>query len=66
MQWTDIEDIAECLEELYPAQDLLAIRFTDLRAWVLALPGFVGDPGRCNEKVLEAIQASWIELREEA
>jgi FeS assembly protein IscX len=37
------------------------IRFTDLHAWVCALEDFDDDPGRSNEKVLEAIQMAWID-----
>jgi FeS assembly protein IscX len=29
----------------------------------MALPGFVDDPNKSNEKILEAIQAAWIEER---
>jgi FeS assembly protein IscX len=28
---------------------------------VCALPGFVGDPGSSNEKLLEAIQMAWLD-----
>jgi FeS assembly protein IscX len=63
MHWTDVEEIAEALEEQHPAQDLYAIRFTDLREWVMKIDGFAGDPTRCNEKILEAIQAAWFALR---
>jgi len=37
------------------------VRFTDLYNWVRALPGFDDDPKRSGEKILEAIQAAWIE-----
>jgi FeS assembly protein IscX len=65
MRWTDVEEIAEELEEIRPEEDLWAIRFTDLHSWVTSLPTFNDDPQKSNEKILEAIQASWIELREE-
>ncbi len=61
MQWSDINDIAIELVDAHPDVDPLAINFVDLRNWVLALPGFEGEPDRCGEKVLEAIQAAWIE-----
>ncbi|HUP98186.1 MAG TPA: Fe-S cluster assembly protein IscX, partial [Usitatibacter sp.] len=35
--------------------------FVELRNWVLALEGFDDDPRRSGEKILEAIQAAWIE-----
>ncbi len=64
MQWTDIQDIAIALEEQYPDKDNINLRFTDLMQWVLALEGFDDASTRCNEKILEAIQAAWIEERD--
>lgn len=64
MRWTDVQDIAISLEEAHPEKDNVNLRFTDLRAWVLALPGFKGEPDGCNEKILEAIQSCWIEERD--
>ncbi|MFK8050349.1 MAG: Fe-S cluster assembly protein IscX [Halioglobus sp.] len=61
MQWTDVIDIAIELSETHPHVDPLTINFVDLRNWVLALPDFDDDPNRSGEKVLEAIQAAWIE-----
>jgi FeS assembly protein IscX len=61
MRWTDITDIAIELTEARPDVDPLSVNFVDLRAWVLALPGFEDDPDHCGEKILEAIQAAWIE-----
>ncbi|MEH6550971.1 MAG: Fe-S cluster assembly protein IscX [Pseudomonadales bacterium] len=61
MQWTDVYDIAADLTELHPDVDPQYVRFTDLRDWVLAINGFEGDPERCGEKILEAIQAAWID-----
>ena len=37
------------------------VRFTDLHRWVTELDGFDDDPQKSNEKILEAIQAAWIE-----
>jgi FeS assembly protein IscX len=61
MTWTDIHDIAIALSEAHPNVAPLTIRFTDLHAWVMALPGFTGDPQRSNEKILEAIQMAWLD-----
>jgi FeS assembly protein IscX len=61
MQWTDIHDLARALADTYPERDPLRINFVDLRNAVLALPGFAGDPEHCGERILEAIQAAWIE-----
>jgi len=40
------------------------VNFVDLRNWVLALPEFDDDAMRSGEKILEAIQAAWIEEAE--
>ena len=63
LKWTDIQDIAIELEEARPDADIVYLRFTDLWQWVQELPDFDDDPDKCNEKVLEAIQAAWIEER---
>jgi FeS assembly protein IscX len=61
MKWTDTLDIAIALSEKYPDTDPLTVRFTDLFKWVSELEGFDDVPERCGEKILEAIQAAWIE-----
>jgi FeS assembly protein IscX len=64
MKWIDTRDIAIALAEKFPDTDPATVRFTDLRQWVMALDGFDDDPGRSGEKILEAIQAAWIEEAE--
>lgn len=61
MKWIDTQDIAIALADKFPDVDPARINFVDLRNWVLALEGFDDDPNRSGEKVLEAIQAAWIE-----
>ena len=61
MKWTDTQEIAIALSEQYPDKDPSSVNFVDLYKWVMALPGFSDDPKRCGERILEAIQAAWIE-----
>tara|TARA_R110000850_G_scaffold92399_2_gene196169 strand:+ start:176 stop:370 length:195 start_codon:yes stop_codon:yes gene_type:complete len=61
MRWTEIDEIAIELAETHPDTDPLTVNFVDLRNWVMALPDFDDDPKRCGEKILEGIQAAWIE-----
>lgn len=61
MLWIDIQRIAEDLCQAHPDVDPKTIRFTDLHQWVMTLPGFNDDPNHSNEKILEAIQAAWID-----
>jgi len=65
LQWSDISDIAIELEEKYPEKDNVNLRFTDLRDWVVGLEDFEGDRDGCNEKILEAIQAAWLDERDD-
>lgn len=64
MKWTDTREIAIALSEKFPDQDPKAVRFTDLYQWVMELPGFDDDPKRSGEKILEAIQMTWIDEAE--
>lgn len=61
MKWTDTYDIATALVDAHPEVDPQTVRFTDLHRWVLALPGFDDAPDRSSEKILEAIQMTWID-----
>jgi FeS assembly protein IscX len=61
MKWTDSREIAIALAEVHPGIDPSRVLFTDLRQWVLDLPGFDDDPKHCGEKILEAIQMAWID-----
>lgn len=61
LKWTDIQDIAIELADSKPEVDPRYVNFVDLRDWVMALEGFDDDPDHCGEKILEAIQAAWIE-----
>jgi FeS assembly protein IscX len=64
LRWTDVRDIAIELEDSRPETDVVNIRFTDLWKWVQQLPDFDDDPNKSNEKILEAIQAAWLEERD--
>lgn len=64
LKWTDVTEIAIELDEAHPGVDPLRVNFVDLMHWVTQLPGFDDDPAHCGEKILEAIQAAWIEERD--
>ena len=61
IDWSDVEEIGIQLQEKYPDTDPYSIRFTDMHKWVTQLPGFIGDPAKSNEALLEAIQTAWHE-----
>jgi FeS assembly protein IscX len=64
--WTDSEEIGIQLQEKHPGIEPYTVRFTDLHKYVMELPGFVGDPAKSNEGILESIQAAWHEEYEDA
>ena len=64
LKWIDVIDIAIGLEEAHPEVDVVNLRFTDLHKWVRELPEFDDDPEQSSEKILEAIQVSWLDERE--
>ena len=61
MKWSDVSRIAEALYEKYPDVDPATVRFVDLHNWVVSLEEFSDDRTRGGERVLEAIQAAWID-----
>ena len=61
MKWIDSREIAIALAEKHPEVDPARVNFVELRGWVLALDGFDDDPKGSGEKILEAIQAAWID-----
>ncbi len=66
IDWNDTGEVAIQLLEQHPETDPLTVRFTDLHQWIMSLPGFIGDPKRSNEKILEAIQMAWHEEYKDA
>ena len=61
IDWLDTNDIAIELSEKFPDIDPQWISFPDLHSKICCLDGFIGDPSKSNEKILEAIQMLWIE-----
>jgi FeS assembly protein IscX len=64
MKWIDVLEIAIALTEKYPEVDPKTVRFVDLHNYVVGLDGFDDDHKHGGEKVLEAIQATWIDEAE--
>ena len=61
MKWTDTYEIVDSLIDKHPTQDPKTLLFTDLMNMVISLEDFEDDSDRCGERILEAIQALWIE-----
>ena len=61
MKWIDIQDIVYCLIDKYPDLDPNTMLLSDLLNMVCTLEEFDDSPEKCGERILEAIQALWIE-----
>jgi FeS assembly protein IscX len=64
LSWSDVRPIAIALEEAHPEVEILKLRFTELHRLVTQLAGFADDPKQSNEKILEAIQMTWLDERD--
>ena len=62
--WTDTLDIVLDLDDQHPDVDPQYVRFTDLHQWVCDLENFDDDPDKSSEKILEAIQMTWIDEKD--
>ena len=63
ISWTDSLEIAISLEDAHPDIDPLTINFVKLRELVIALEDFEEGDTQCGEKILEAIQMCWIDVK---
>lgn len=61
LKWIDTLEITLQLIDAHPDVDPLTLHFPDLYRWVIELEAFDDDPNHCNERILEAIQQTWIE-----
>jgi len=61
MKWTDTREIAIALAAAHPDVDPRTVLFTDLHRWTMDLAGFDDDPKHSGEKILEAIQMTWMD-----
>jgi FeS assembly protein IscX len=61
MKWRGVGETAGARAEPHAGVAPLSVRFTDLHRWVTELPGFADDPQASSEKLLEAIQMTWLD-----
>ena len=59
-EWSNINNITIELSEKFPDIDPQWISFLTYKK-ITELDNFIGDPNKSNEKILEAIQQSWID-----
>jgi len=61
LKWTDTQEIAIELYDKFPDVDPQYVNFPDMYNWILELEAFDDDPKHSGEKILEAVQAAWID-----
>ncbi len=64
LKWTDTLEIAIALDDKHSDVDPQFVRFTDLHQWVCDLEEFDDVPDASSEKILEAIQMTWIDEKD--
>ena len=65
LKWTDVHEIALFLATSKPEADPRYVNFVELHHWVRSLDDFDDVSAHCGERVLEAIQAAWIDKMDE-
>ena len=65
LRWANADEIGYQLSETHPAIAPLTLRFTQLHAYIVALPDFADDPQSSSEGILEAIQMAWLDYTED-
>ncbi len=63
MRWTDVEDIAQALEEEYPDEDVQSLTLEEIREMVASISDFEDYETEVKENLLEEIKEIWLSLR---
>ena len=62
LKWSDIEDLAQALEQLYPETDLSVLEHDELRRMVAGIKGF-DDASEPDDDDMEAVISTWINIQ---
>ena len=65
MNWNDIDDIAESLEDQYPDEDVQHLTLTEIYRFIVEINDLDPDAEKIDESILESIQEAWLALRDE-
>lgn len=63
MHWSDIEDIADSLEEHYSEEEVPEHNLRDLKEMVLSIPEFEDREVEVEDFTLKRILEQWLEIR---
>lgn len=64
MRWTDIEEIADELEEEYSDEDISSLSMSEIKEMVLSISDFEDHNTEPSENILEEIRDAWLSLKE--
>ena len=64
MNWSNIKEIAEQLDQIYPTIEPKTLPLTHLHRMILSLPDFHSEDQTTSRKVLLKIQQEWTQLQE--
>jgi len=63
MHWTDIEEVAEALEETYSDEEIPERNLSYLKEMVLSLSNFEDHEVEVDDDLLNQIIEHWLEIR---
>lgn len=62
LNWSDVDELAEALEKLYPQTDLSVLEYDELREMVAGIDGF-DDSAEPDDDDMESVIRAWIGIQ---
>ncbi len=62
LNWSDVDELAEALEKLYPQTDLSVLEYGELRKMVAGIDGFDGS-AEPDDDDMESVIRAWIGIQ---
>ncbi|GEM_PF-3579334 len=62
LKWSDVDELANALEKLYPQTDLSVLEYDELRAMVAGMDGF-DDASVPDDDDMEAVIRAWVDIQ---
>ncbi len=62
LNWSDVDELAEALEKLYPQTDLSVLEYGELREMVAGIDGFDGST-EPDDDDMESVIRAWIGIQ---
>ncbi len=62
LNWSDVDELAEALEKLYPQTDLSVLEYDELRKMAAGIDGFDGS-AEPDDDDMESVIRAWIGIQ---